>query len=244
MPVFLSIVPSSEPSSNFSQIRVEYKTIYPEKLLFRYANTSKWNSSLTELMSYFITSRYPTVSEYCGRELPVIHLQPQFSSLHMLITTVLIISLQAVPWLNQLETSCRHIGVTSANPVICEDLQLPDHSSSPVLLVWANLKRMANTTRKVIICSSPLRKGQKSWAPVRHRLDARKMLWNEWFGGSIAFLQWEIMLCMYLSEVTFDLILGKGYGLDHYSSSLKTQNSRDLFFSWQAVCWPGVQDGC
>lgn len=35
---------------------------------------------------------------------------------------------------------------------------------------------------------------------------------------------------MYLSEVTFDLIVGKGYGLDHYSSSLKPQNSRDLFF--------------
>lgn len=195
-------------------------------------------------MTYFITSRYPTLREYCGRELPVIHLQPQFSSSHRLIITVLIIWLQAVPCLNQLETSCRHIGVTSANPVICEDLQLPDHSSSPVLFVWADLKRMANTTRKVIICSSPLQKEQKSWAPVRHRLDARKMLWNEWFGGSIAFLQWEIRLCVYLSEVTFDLVLGKGYGLDHYSSSLKTQNSRDLFFSWQAVCWPGVQDGC
>ena len=35
---------------------------------------------------------------------------------------------------------------------------------------------------------------------------------------------------MYLSEITFDLILGKGYGLDHYSSSLKTQNSGDLCF--------------
>lgn len=35
---------------------------------------------------------------------------------------------------------------------------------------------------------------------------------------------------MYLSEITFDLILGKGYGLDHYFSSLKTQNSRHLCF--------------
>ena len=161
MPVFLSIVPSSEPSSNCSQIEVEYKTVYPEKVLCRYANTSKWTSSLIEFMSYFITSRYPTLSEYCGRELPVIHLQPQFASLQQLITTVLIIWLQAVPWLNQLQTSCRHVGVTSANPVICEDLQLPDHSSSPVLFACANLKRMANTTRKVIICSSPLWKGQK-----------------------------------------------------------------------------------
>lgn len=173
MPVFLSIVPISEPSSNFSQIEVEYKTIYPEKLLCRYANTSKWTLSLTELMSYFITSRYPTLSEYCGGELPVIHLQPQLASLHRLITTLLIIWPQALPWLNELQTSCRHIGVTSANSVICEGLL---HSSSPVLFACTNLKRMANTTRKAIICSSPLWKGQKSRAPVRYRLDTRKML--------------------------------------------------------------------
>lgn len=44
---------------------------------------------------------------------------------------------------------------------------------------------------------------------------------------------------MYLSEITFDLILEKGYGLDHCSSSLKTPNSRDLCFGLYAdqECW-------
>lgn len=136
-------------------------------------------------MIYFITSRYPTLSEYCVGKLSVIYLQPQFTFLHGFITIVLIIWLQTIHWLSQLQTNCRHIGVTSGDPVICEDLQLSDHISSPVFFTCANPKRMSNTTRKVIICSPPLWKGQKSWALGRYWLDTRKkvlkqMVWGRW----------------------------------------------------------------
>lgn len=176
MPVFLS----TEPSSSLSQREVNIKQFIQRSY---YADMQIYLSGLCLLLtSYIITSRHPTLSEHHGRELPVIHLQPQFASWPGSITTVLIIWLQAVPWLNQLQRGCRHIGVTPANPVSCEDLQFPDHSSSPVLLACSNLKRMTNTTSKVTICSSPLWKGQKSRAPVRDRLETalRQVIWGQY----------------------------------------------------------------
>lgn len=62
--VFLRAKPRSESSYNFSQIKVEYARVHPEKMLGSSANTSKWALALMEAMSCFITSRHPRLVNF------------------------------------------------------------------------------------------------------------------------------------------------------------------------------------